>query len=213
MPESTIKESFLKWLQLAAWILSVLGTFLIEPPFSLPDQQKFVAGFTKFFLAVFLGLLLYPLNKYKKAEYTRRWWIAGIVLFFSAMIMTAGYLTTYQEKTILHQVNDMTYLRLVVGNRLTADGDTARVEVLKQKAVATNEDIVTNFSIQTVEDLKQVWEPEGIRFNNYLLLGFYLLLIFSCSALLMIALQVIKAVDAPPKPDTPAAATPPADGQ
>lgn len=185
------KKAFLGYLQLASWLLSVIGTFVISSPFDLPGNENVVAGYSKFFLAIFLALFSYPLFKYGKPAYAGKWWRLAIVLFIIGLLAVPGYLHILKTKTVYYEIGKGKFTTMVVGNELSKEGQDAKKEIERTKVVATNKDIVDYFAIQSIDDLQNIWS-KGIELNNNLLLALHSLIIFLLGALLLSCLQAIK---------------------
>ena len=189
---SSLKKSFVAYIQLAAWLLSLITPFVVPPPFELPGgPTTVVASLSKFLLALFLGLLAYPLTKYSNKKYAARWWRRAVLLFVVSLVALPLYYWEYQQKVVVYETDTNVFTPMVIGNRLTDSAVSARNEVLRSTGVCTTQQLMAQFSPQSADDLPQIWQT-GLAFNNYLLLGLHLFAIFLLAALVMATMQPLK---------------------
>src|SRR6267378_8607033 len=90
-----MKKSWNRLAQTAAWILSIVGTFLIPPPAGAAqyEQKGAMRSLAVFTIAVIVGLMVLPLKKWaKKCNFW--WWVAS-----GALIASLASLISYEHLT------------------------------------------------------------------------------------------------------------------
>jgi hypothetical protein len=103
----------------AIWILSVLGTFLLPPPFNAQQLGQYVAGakIGSFFIAIMVGLMLVPALKWKRKTHAIGWWLTAFISFVIGLVVFLTYQHLYEMWTCRYNSQ-----RWVIGSAFTPHG-------------------------------------------------------------------------------------------
>jgi hypothetical protein len=190
------KQAYVSILQTAVWLLAIISPFIIPPPAVLSDQAQLWEHLTQFFVAVFIGLMLFPMIKFGKRQYATMWWKVSIVVFICGLIISASYLVTYRKSTVLIESGNDTYVRVVIGKTLTPAASREKASILiNEHREATNEDLIKSFPPNDPSELIQIWERESIENNIRILSVLHLSTVLILSLLVLSIAQFLKCLN------------------
>lgn len=86
------KKSWGVLAQGAAWILSIIGGFLLPPPVgTLQQSEKVWLRLAQFIITIILGFLFLAGRKWNRKRHVPRWWGISVAFFFLSIIFFIGY--------------------------------------------------------------------------------------------------------------------------
>jgi hypothetical protein len=104
-----IKASWTALSQIAIWIMSILGSFLLPPPIGVsPEDQKIWQRLARFIVTILVGLLFVAARGFNKRKHLQGWTVvAGLLLVLAVadflIYQSRLYSTTcsYNSKRVL----------------------------------------------------------------------------------------------------------------
>ena len=169
MPGSNAIQDWLKqaqksWLILGqggAWLLGVIGGFLLPPPVGVAEGgDKTWLRFGQFLAAVLMGLIFFGVLKWKQKKHAKWWWLAallalffGTACFFNYQRLTAAWTGNYSGR------------KAVVGSVYTPHG---RQYVEKNPNLSLDA-LLEDFTGRA----EDVWTRESINRRRLALAGLY----------------------------------------
>lgn len=165
----------------ATWILSVLGTFLLPPPFNSQQLGQYVAGakIGSFIIAILVGLLLVLALKWKKKKHTFGWWLTAFISFVIGIALFFAYQHLYEMWTCTYNSE-----RWVIGSVLTAHG---------KQFISENPQRITceDWLMSHAGRVEEIWEKWSIIQRCDVLFIIYVLSLFLFATTIISLVQAI----------------------
>jgi len=173
----TLKRYWKGLAQTGAWLVGIVSVFVFPPPEQVgSDTEQTFRAFCVFIVSVLVGILAFPLGKFKKKSATKGWSVAsavalliGVTLFFKYQSQRAEWSAPCGERRVV-----------VVGSVLTDAG----------KTYAANEPVFTKDAAVIDAGCKPtlVWTEASIHENAIRLHTIYTFLIvcFSLAPVMVI---------------------------
>ena len=144
-----------------AWLLGVIGGFLLPPPVGMTDaDDKTWLRFAQFLSSILMGLIFFGVLKWKQKRHAKWWWTAafaalilGTVCFFNYQRLTDKWTARYAGK------------KVVVGQEYTP-----HAAQYKQTNPNLSPDALLEDFVGRSED---VWTRDSINRHRLILAGFY----------------------------------------
>lgn len=177
----TLKERWNVLAEAAAWLLSLIGTFLVPPPTGTQQspQDSPVWHFGRFVLILFVGLLLVPVQSWNRAEHTPRWFVLAVIGFVGCFVAFFGY--TYLGDTWTCKYDGRS---VVVGSEWTTHG--------AGYAAGPGANLTCEQRLwEHRGEVEELWTKESIDSRRRLLALIYLLSLLLFSAALICVLQTV----------------------
>jgi cytochrome b subunit of formate dehydrogenase len=113
MKMQRFKSHWLTLLATATWILTVTGTFLIQPPAFGRDQDANYQMLLRFLIAGLLALFFIPIRRNSGKKYERFWRVISAVAFISSLVLLVTYIVIYDQWSVSYADT-----RLTIGTHL-----------------------------------------------------------------------------------------------
>jgi hypothetical protein len=164
----------------AAWVLGLIGGFLLPPPAGMAGEtDKTWLRFAQFFVAALIGLIFLGVLKWKLKKHAKGWWVAGFASLLSATLAFFAYQYFSAEWTV-----DYEGAKVVIGSEYTPYGQAYAAT----NASITAETLVANF---TLPHLTEVWTRKSINQRRLKLAAVYV----SCLPLFTVCvIAVVQAI-------------------
>lgn len=178
------KASWLNFIQVGIWLLTVLGTFVFSPPLLYAGGSNKIQGLGHFLVAGITALIFIPLKRRSKRTDYRFWRIVAIFSF--ATCCTFVFIYSWQ-----HQRNTVNFY-----DEVLVKGKTMKLEALKQKKIAAKQLGLPEIDDETFVKTRQgqtqyIWSQQELENQYYLLLLLYIL---SAITLLLFILSAIQSI-------------------
>ena len=179
-----IKDSWLGFIQVGIWLVTVLGTFVISPPLLSAGGSSKMQGLTHFLVAGVTALVFIPLKRRSQKTDHSFWQRIAIFSFVSCCVLVFIYSWQYQQNTV-HFYDEV-----------LVKGQTMKLEALKQKEAVAKQLGLPEIDEETFVKARQgktqyIWPQQELESRYYLLLLFYLL---SAITLLLFILSVTQSI-------------------
>ena len=170
-----VQKSWLILAQGGAWLLGVIGGFLLPPPVGVGEgDDKTWLRFAQFVAAILIGLIFFGVLKWKQKKDAKRWWLAALV---SLLLGTASFFD-YQRLTSAW-TGRYTGQKVVIGAVYTPHG---------QEYAQKNPNLsVDNLLEDHTGKVELVWTRESINRRRLALAGLYV----SCLPLFTMAVVAV----------------------
>ncbi len=173
--QTWLKQSRKSWAVLAqasAWVLALVGGFLLPPPTGgWGEADKTWLRFGQFFVAVLVGLIFVPVWKWKQKKHALGWWEAAMV----SLVLATGGFFTYQSLTV-RWTGYFFEDKVLLGSEYT---DVGRTYVEKHPNLPVH--LLLEDFLGRADD---IWTHESITRRRLILSGLYL----GCLPLLAVCL-------------------------
>lgn len=185
--EGVFRSTWLALARWSAWLVMVLGAVAIAPPAALVPH---VPGIVRFALAVLVGLMILPMNRWQRRRDAAPWTAvaaasaAGVIaMFFVYTGALASHTATYAGE------------RVVTGSEPTP----LAVEYRRANPAATVDDLLED----AAGNREVLWTRESIVRNEQLLAALYLglALLLGVTVLATVQVLVCGGAAAPPGED------------
>lgn len=171
-------------LELGAWIATLVGGFMMLPPYLDPGTAAALTKFGQFLAASLAGLLLLPLTIWAGARYLRWWWGLGVLILFASLAVFFNYNAILARDTVPYD-----------GSRIIAGSATEYTKAAKQHLASlqeaglptTREQMVMDF----VGDTPEIWPEATLRENEERLIGTYFLALALFSTFIVVLAHVV----------------------
>ncbi len=194
-----LKNNFIVLTQTAVWIFSIIATFVFEPLIQNSDTTSWV-NFSRFIMAVIIGLSYFMLLKYKLKKHVRLWVITSIVILTLSFGCYNEYRNYFDMKTIEipqsildSKINgNENFLRYVIGDNFK-DSTLIKLKIEKNRYISI-EEFIRNFAAgETPNEKIYRYFPENEVKANVLKIYYLYTLNLILFGLLIISLtQAIK---------------------
>jgi hypothetical protein len=177
MTKSSFKEidgmdlTFLKnrWNTFAAtgaWLATLLGGFVLRPPWWDKTEDASWYMFANFTLAFLVALFLLPMSRYRGKRHAWWWWAPSVVFFVAAFLVFDQYQTLRASWTVPYAGG-----RVLIGATYTPDAQRRIADVRQtQNRTLTDADLVMDFG----GDIDSIWEKDGLREHRRVIAWWYL---------------------------------------
>lgn len=182
---SFIKEKWNLFVQVGAWILTVLGTFIVQPPLLNLAAEHKIDAFTKFLIASFVALLFIPLRKRSIKKFYPFWYKVAIVLFALSVFSIAAYSKLLNDWSVKFYNSKV----LVIGSNMYPEAK----EFKKKLALKLNRHHVDD---ETFVKARQgltysIWPKQELQNRFYIIAVFYMLCIAITGSFIITVIQSI----------------------
>jgi len=163
----------------AAWILSLVGTFL-QPPFvtSGPDEQNPWANLARFVVTGLIGLMVIPLLRYRSKGDTDLWRRNAFIALFGGIVAIGLYFYSYDSWTC-----KCFGQAIVIGSDYTSHGQ----EYAAKHPNKSCSDLLEDHQCKA----EDVWTKDSIR-RYYQILGWtYITTIWLLTIFVIACLQAV----------------------
>jgi hypothetical protein len=153
-------------LQGGTWIMVLLGSFILEPPHWIPQEQKVWFHLSHFTVSALIGLMFIPMTRWSLRRHTWWWWLVAVLFLVSGIL----FLFNYQDLRV-DWTRSYDKKRVVIGSTYTDDAIGHRERVFTaQSRYPSDEELIMDYA----GDINSIWSPDETRRRNLVLAGFYL---------------------------------------
>jgi hypothetical protein len=170
----TLKKNWNKLTVFGTCLATMLGGFLVTPPYALTTQGWY--KYAVFLLALLSGLWLVPITKSSPAKY-KWWWAISILLAITSTGTLLRYTSLLDAWTVVYYRSE----RVVIGKTLTSDAK-AYADSMRLRGEQIND---LRLLQEYGGDASAVWDAGEIAARQRALVYWYLgsLLLLSSAAI------------------------------
>lgn len=177
-----IRKNWRYLLQIGAWLMAVLASFVLPPPLWDLRQHPVWFRFSHFLVSALVGLMFIPMSAWSAKRHRRGWAIVsasalavGVALFFGYQALRDSWTTAYAGG------------RIVVGETYTGDALAYKAKVFaEEKRVIPDDELVMDSAGKT----ETIWAVGELRRRALIIAGVYV------ATIVFFALGVITLVQA-----------------
>lgn len=191
------KKEWHNIIQLAIFIFTIIGFFLLQPPIGILDNDSWV-NFSKFVVSGIIGLMFFPLVKYSNGKYAAIWWVLSVVLLIGGIIVFLSYQDMMQEKTIsirpeiLEDTINGENIKFVIGD-IFNDTTLNALQTELNRKITKGEFIEKYAEGDFIYDrIFSYWDEKEVKINSKKLNFIYLLSLSIFSMFLLTLIQSVK---------------------
>lgn len=153
-------------LQIGAWIMLILGSFVLPPPIWDFREDSVWFHFTHFVVSALVGLIFVPMVSCSGREHRWLWWrvtiallVVGIGLFFSYMSLRASWTAPYNAS------------RIVIGSTYKQDALDYKEQIRNtQHREITDAELIMDY----VGNTSSLWDDAEMRQRSLIFAGVYM---------------------------------------
>jgi len=171
--------------QTAAWVLGIIGSFLLPPPVGITQQsEKLWLRLAQFVIICVVGLMFIAARRWNRKEHIRRWWISAALILVLAILSFFGYQKLLNKWTCKHYQQAK-----IVGSEssLTPHG----IEYFRDNPGASCEDALKEHAGKA----EDVWTKASIDSRQITLAGIYILCVPLFTICIIAVLQTIHIIE------------------
>jgi hypothetical protein len=147
--------------QAAAWVLGIIGGFLLPPPVGAEGNQVW-PKLAEFVIAALVGLLFLPSHRWNKKRHAKWWWLVALI----SLVAAVASFFAYQRLTYSATCETLGGARVVIGNEYTAHG----ADYVKENPGISCADLID----QHIGKTEDVWTKRSIDLARLKLAATYI---------------------------------------
>jgi hypothetical protein len=152
-----IKKTWSGIAELAAFILGIVGTFLLPPPgWASGDGQLGLVRLGQFIVAVLCGLIFILVRKWDQRKHVARWAVIAASFLVFAVAAYFGYQRSLDARTCKYDTRTV-----VIGSAYTAQAQS----YVRDVPGATCEGLLEDFAGKA----EDIWTKDSINNSRYIL--------------------------------------------
>ncbi len=176
--ESGMRKLWRRLAQTAAWLCALLATFVFPPPTDITsDPSRVFVFFSRFIVAILVGLLTLPLGKFAAKRYAV-WRLVSIALLAAGITSFFGYEDLRSKYTADYQGDQR-----VIGWTFTYEG---WIHKDSEKGI-TNKQLLAD----ALGDPAGIWTAESIHKASLWIHLYYLLTVITLAACVITLVQAL----------------------
>lgn len=153
-------------LQFGAWIMLILGSFVLPPPVWDFKEDSVWFHVTHFVVSALVGLVFLPMISWSGREHRWHWWAVAVLLLVLAIISFFFYMSIRANWTAPYSGS-----RIVIGNTYKKDALAYKDKVRReQNREISDEELI----MDSAGDVKSIWDDEEMRRRRLIFAAVYM---------------------------------------
>jgi hypothetical protein len=177
-----IKSKFGALLQLAAWVISVIAVFVIEPPHNIIQSAANLnmTRFVQFVFAILLGLSFIVFQRFSRKKDTKLWIVVGVLCLGIGISVLFAYILALGNWTCEYDG------ALVVKGGTYTD---VTAQFLKEHPGVSCDHLIEDAPAHQID---QIWPRAEIFSRYFIMIGLYTFAILAFGSAVLATVQALK---------------------